>query len=47
MTKKRKAFKELWASSTLNKIDDVLNLDINSYYKEIIIKQLIADWREK
>ena len=48
MTKKQKIdFKELRASSTLNKIDDVLFLDINSYYREIIIKQLIEDWRNK
>ena len=40
-------FKELWAISTLNKLDNVLDLDINDYYKIIIIRELIGNWRDK
>jgi len=39
--------KEGYCILTINKIDGVLELDINSYYKTIIIKQLIKDLREK
>ena len=31
----------------IRKIDEVLDLEIDSYYKTIIIKKLINNWREK